>query len=90
MFEIELHFPATETEDASTVLHYVEASCPTELSNIAYRMQMKEGYRTVKNILTGKVRVVGLKAEYVSFGPVIQRGEDGLPLLQNSKKHRNS
>lgn len=86
MFEIELHYPPTPHDDAKVVVMQVEASCITELANIAYRLQTQGGYRYVRNILTGKTRVVGLQIEHVSFGPVIERDENGLPAYSPRKK----
>lgn len=86
MYEIELHYPATQSDDAHIVVIQTEASCITELANIAYRLQMQGGYRVVKNILTGKTRVVGLQIEHVSFGPVIEREENGLPKTHGKSK----
>lgn len=86
MFEIELHYPATPHDDAKVVVMQVEASCITELANIAYRLQMQGGYRTVRHLLTGKTRVTGLQIEHVSFGPVIEREENGLPKISKSKR----
>lgn len=86
MFEIELHYPPTPHDDAKVVVMQVEASCITELANIAYRLQTQGGYRTVRNLLTGKTRVGGLLIEHVSFGPIIERFEDGSPAYGKQKK----
>lgn len=87
--EIELHFPATASNDEHRVITQVTVSCPTELANIAYGMQQRAGYRT-RTILkpngAKKTVVVGLAAEFVSFGPVIARDEQGLPAYESKKK----
>lgn len=90
MYEIELHYAPTPEQAAHVVVTQVEASCHTELANKAYRLQTRGGYRVVRNPLTGKTRVVGLQVEYVSFGPAIEREENGLPLLHHGKKNRHS
>lgn len=73
-------------------VHLVEASCPTELSNIAYRMQLAAGYRNRTIIrLDGSIhtRVIGLAAENVSFHfGAIERDENGLPLYGEKKKRK--
>jgi hypothetical protein len=80
--EIELYFPASETEGEHMTVTPVEVSCNTELANLAYQMQMQTGYRLrIEKKLDGRVKthVVGLRAEHVSFGPVIARDKNGLP-----------
>lgn len=86
MYEIELHYPSTQNDEARVDVLQVEASCITELANIAYSLQTRGGYRTVRNPLTGKTRVVGLQIEYVSFGPVVERDEDGLTAYNSRKR----
>lgn len=78
-YEVELHYAPTEDRAAHIVILQVEASCHTELANIAYGLQTRGGHQTVRNVLTGKTRVVGLQIEHVSFGPLIARDEKGMP-----------
>ena len=89
-FEVELHFIGDESYMTVTP---VQASCVTELENKARELQIAAGFRTqIEKTKNGgeRRRIIGLNAEHVSFGPVIQRDEYGAPInpMAGTKKAR--